>query len=58
MSEQAPTKDQLRPLREVRSNLLSRAHGFRVVELSCGHCLIRQPSQKIPRRARCPECAA
>lgn len=48
------------PLREVRlskENKNDWTHDFRVLILSCGHHLIRQPAQKIPKRARCHHCA-
>lgn len=61
MGEEAfmTSKTKLPPMRDVRSNKMNYPSGvgaFRVVELSCGHCLIRQPAQKVPRRARCWEC--
>lgn len=47
------------PLRDVRSEKLNYplvTGAFRVLQLSCGHVLIRQPAQKIPKKARCQEC--
>lgn len=48
-----------RPLREVVSGEGYRnalVGEYRVLILECGHFLIRQPAQKIPKRARCNDC--
>ncbi len=59
MSEVKAT-EQKAPLRDVRHDLLRFplvTGAFRVLTLSCGHNLLRQPAQKVPKRARCQECA-
>lgn len=52
-------KKEVAPLREVRKSYMRAertVQDFRVLTLSCGHTLIRQPAQKIPKRARCNDC--
>lgn len=56
-----PTSEKKAPLRDVLHDSIKRRdgyqHDFRVLTLSCGHHVFRQPAQKVQLRARCWECA-
>ena len=49
------------PLRDVMFDSTNKGNAwqypFRVLTLSCGHHIFRQPAKKPQKRARCQECA-